>query len=135
MLVEGLTAFASSFDPRTTMDRLVAAIEKRGIAILARIDHAAAAEKFGLALRPTELLIFGHPRAGTPLMEAAQSAGIDLPLRALVWQNADARTWLAYNNPDWIGARHHIGAGLESTTQGMTADLMAVAKEATESAA
>jgi uncharacterized protein (DUF302 family) len=134
MRVEGLTVFASSFDPKTTMNRLVSSVEKRGIAILARIDHATAAEKFGLVLRPTELLIFGNPRVGTALMEAVQTAGIDLPLKALVWLDADGKTRLGYSNPDWIAARHHIGAGLETTTQAMTAALTAVAKEATGSA-
>jgi uncharacterized protein (DUF302 family) len=135
MRVEGLTVFPSAFDSRTTMDRLISAVEKRGITILARIDHAAAAERFGLGLRPTELLIFGHPRVGTPLMEAVQSIGIDLPLRALVWQDAEGKTWIAYNNPDWIGARHHIGAGLETSIHAMTAALTAVAKEASGSTA
>jgi len=135
MRVEGLTVLSSSFDPKTAMNRLIAAVEKRGITILACIDHAAAAEKFGLALRPTELLIFGNPRVGTAIMQTVQSTGIDLPLKALVWLDADGKTWLGYSNPVWIAARHHIGAGSETTTQAMTAALTAVAKEATGSAA
>ena len=74
--------------------------------ILARIDHAAAAANVGMALRPTEVLIFGNPLAGTPLMQAAQTIGIDLPLKALVWQDDAGKTWLAYNDPTWLARRH-----------------------------
>jgi uncharacterized protein (DUF302 family) len=91
MTLEGLTAVPSQFDPRTTMDRLASAVEKSGIAIAARIDHAAAAEKVGLSLQPTELLIFGNPKVGTTLMQSSQTAGIDLPLKALVWQDTDSK--------------------------------------------
>lgn len=130
MSVEGLTVASSQFDPATTMNRLVAAVEKRGIGILARIDHAAAAEKAGLALRPTELLIFGNPKVGTALMQVQQTAGIDLPLKALVWSDASGKTWLAYDNPDWIAARHGIMEA-DNTVKAMTAGLAAIAKEAT----
>jgi uncharacterized protein (DUF302 family) len=85
MTPDGLVTFLSSFGPKETMDRLAAAVANRGVTILARIDHAAAAAEVGLALRPTEVLVFGNPRAGTPLMEATQTIGIDLPLKALVW--------------------------------------------------
>ena len=130
MSVEGLTIMSSQFDAATTMNRFVAAVEKRGISILARIDHAAAAEKGGLALRPTELLIFGSPKVGTALMQAAQTAGIDLPLKTLVWSDEKGNTWLAYDNPDWIAARHGI-TDADDTVKAMTAGLAANAKEAT----
>src|SRR5260370_33574743 len=79
----------------------------------AHIDHAAGAAAVGLSLRPTELLIFGNARGGTPLMELVQTAGIDLPMKALVWQDASGVTWLSYNNPTWIAKRHgpHSEAG------------------------
>ena len=92
--------------PRETADRLADALRKRDMTVFARIDHRAAAEEVSLSLRPTELLIFGNARAGTPLMQAAQTIGIDLPLKALVWQDADGTTWFAYNDPDWLMARH-----------------------------
>jgi uncharacterized protein (DUF302 family) len=76
--------------------------------VFARIDHAAGAKKIGKSLRPTELLIFGNPKGGTPLMECAQSAGIDLPLKALVWEDAFAQVWLGYNDPAYLAKRHEV---------------------------
>ena len=87
MTPEGLIVRTSRHEPKATMDRLVAAVTGRGAAVVARIDHAAAAAAVGLALPPTEVLVFGNPRAGTPLMQTAQTLGIDLPLRALVWRD------------------------------------------------
>ena len=83
--------------------------------IFARIDHAAGAQKIGKTLRPTELLIFGNPQGGTPLMECAQSAGIDLPLKALAWEDAAGQVWLGYNDPHYLVARH------DATTCGVAA--------------
>jgi uncharacterized protein (DUF302 family) len=125
-----MTVCASSFGPNETLDRLGAAVTERGIAILARIDHAAAAAQAGLELRPTAVLIFGNPKAGTSLMQAAQTMGIDLPLKALVWQDADGRSWLAYNDPKWL-AKRHGASGVESMLDAMTAALAAVARQAT----
>jgi uncharacterized protein (DUF302 family) len=99
MTANGLIACISKFGPKETVDRLAAAVTTREISIMARIDHAAAAAAIGMELRPTEVLIFGNPRAGTPLMQAAQTVGIDLPLKALVWQDEGGTTWLAYNDP------------------------------------
>ena len=132
MTVEGLTTCLSRHGPKETMDRLAAAVASRGMAVLARIDHAAAAAKAGMELRPTEVVLFGNPRAGTPLMQAAQTMGIDLPLKALVWQDEAGRTWLAYNDPKWLAERHDAGAGTERNLDAMTDALAAVAKEATE---
>ena len=92
MTPDGLTICPSGFGPKETMDRLVAAVTGRGMVILARIDHAAAAAKVGMELRPTEVVLFGNPRGGTPLMQAVQTMGIDLPLKALVWQDEAGRT-------------------------------------------
>jgi uncharacterized protein (DUF302 family) len=131
MTPEGMTARPSPYGPQETMDRVAAAVTSRGIGILARIDHAAAAAKVGLELRPTEVLIFGNPKAGTPLMQAAQTIGIDLPLRALVWQDAAGKTWLAYNDPQWLARRHGIDQGTERIVGAMAAALAAIAQEAT----
>src|SRR4051794_2841291 len=97
MPAEGLTTCMSSYGPRETMDRLAASVTAHGMTSMARIDHASGAAKAGMKLRPTEVLIFGNPKSGTPLMEAAQTLGIDLPLRALVWQDEAGKTWVAYN--------------------------------------
>lgn len=131
MKPDGLVTCPSSHGPKETMDRLVAAATARGMAILARIDHAGAAAKASLELRPTEVVLFGNPKGGTPLMQAVQTIGIDLPLRALVWQDADGRTWLAYNDPKWLAERHGIPVGMEPTLDAMTDVLAAIAKAAT----
>jgi uncharacterized protein (DUF302 family) len=132
MTPDGLTMCSSKYGPKETMDRLVAAVTSRGMAILARIDHAAGAAKVGLALRSTEVVLFGNARAGTPLMQAAQTMGIDLPLKALVWQDEVGSTWLAYNDPTWLAQRHDALIGMERSLGAMTDALAAVAKEATE---
>jgi uncharacterized protein (DUF302 family) len=90
------------------MDRLVAEINANGMKVFARIDHAIGAAQVGLTLRPTELIIFGNARGGTPLMQSVQTVGIDLPLKALVWQDAAGKTWISYNEPGWIAQRHGV---------------------------
>ena len=88
------------------MNRFEENAKQRGLNIFARIDHAAGAAKIGKTLRPTEVIIFGNPQGGTPLMECAQSAGIDLPLKALVWEDAQGQVWLGYNDPAFLAKRH-----------------------------
>ena len=107
-VIEGLTSIQSSFGPKETMDRLEAEIQAKGLTIFARIDHAAGAADVGLTLRPTELIIFGNAHGGTPLMESSQTVGIDLPLKALVWEDASGKTWISYNEPSWIAQRHGL---------------------------
>ena len=131
MTPEGLQVAPSSYGPAETMDRLAAAIIDRGMTIVARIDHASAATKVGLELRPTQVLIFGNPTAGTPLMQAAQTIGIDLPLKALVWQDQEGRTWLAYYDPNWLAKRHGADAGTDRFLAAMTEALTDVVKQAT----
>jgi uncharacterized protein (DUF302 family) len=111
MTPDGLVTCPSRHGPKETMDRLAAAVTDQGMSVLARMDHAAAAAEVGLTLRPTEVLIFGNPRGGTPLMQVAQTIGIDLPLKALVWQDEAGKTWLSYNDPEWLAQRHHAAAG------------------------
>ncbi len=130
MAAQGLTTIASDFGPQDTMSRLETAVKARGMTVFARIDHAAGATAAGLALRPTEVLIFGNARGGTPLMQAVQTLGIDLPLRALVWQDASGKTWLSYNDPAWLAQRHGL-SGAEAAVGAMNAALDAVAKAAT----
>jgi len=120
MIPEGLVILRSAYGPKETMDRLAAAVTSRGIAVLARIDHAAAAARAGLELRPTEVLIFGNPKAGTPLMQAAQTTGIDLPLKALVYEDVNGVTHLAYNDAAWLAARHGVQAAQAVTAIAQT---------------
>ena len=108
MVADGLVRTASVLGPRETMDRLQKAIEDKGLTVFARIDHAEGARAAGFSLRPTELIIFGNAKGGTPLMQADQESGIDLPLKALVYQDAEGRVWLAYNDPHWLAGRHHL---------------------------
>ena len=107
-IIEGLTSIQSRFDQKETMNRLVAEINATGMTVFPRIDHAAGAAEIGLTLRPTELIIFGNARGGTPLMQLVQTIGIDLPLKALVWQDAAGKTWISYNEPKWIVQRHDV---------------------------
>jgi uncharacterized protein (DUF302 family) len=103
---DGMVEVKSAHAPKATLDRFEAAAKERGLTVFARIDHAAGAAKVGKTLRATELLIFGNPQGGTPLMECAQSAGIDLPLKALAWEDAQGQSWLSWNDPAWIAQRH-----------------------------
>jgi uncharacterized protein (DUF302 family) len=107
---DGLVALKSPHSAPETMNRLEATVKERGLNVFARIDHAAGAMKVGKALRPTELLIFGNPQGGTPLMECAQTAGIDLPQKALVWQDETGQVWLGYNDPAFLAQRHGVPA-------------------------
>src|SRR6266550_6297071 len=131
---EGLTSLRSSFGPKATMNRLDAEIRAKGLNVFARIDHAAGAAEAGLALRPTELIIFGNARGGTPLMQSVQTLGIDLPLKALVWEDASGTTWLSYSEPSWIAHRHGV-AHAEPVVSKMSAVLSAMARKITEKAA
>ena len=127
--MEGLTSIRSRFGPKETIDRLQAEIRAQGMTVFARIDHAAGAAEMGLTLPPTELIIFGNARGGTPLMQSVQTVGIDLPLRALVWENTAGTTWLSYNQPGWIAQRHSV-ANAEPVVSKMAAALSAMSKAA-----
>ena len=130
MAAEGLISVRSNFGPKQTVERLEAAVSERGLTVFARIDHAAGAEQAGMPLRPTGLLIFGSPKGGTPLMQSAQTAGIDLPLKALVWQDDGGTTWLSYNDPRWIALRHGAGPDADAAVSGMFILLQSVASAA-----
>jgi uncharacterized protein (DUF302 family) len=129
---DGLVTRVSQFGPKETMDRLAAAVTARGMAVLARIDHAGAAASVGLTLRPTEVLIFGNPKAGTLLMQAVQTMGIDLPLKALVWQDESNVTWLGYNDPHWLAGLHGLGDAQAGVLAAMTQALEVVSAEAAQ---
>jgi uncharacterized protein (DUF302 family) len=127
--IEGLTSIRSSFGPKETMDRLDAEIGAKGMTVFARIDHTAGAAEVGLTLRPTELIMFGNARGGTPLMQSVQTVGIDLPLKVLVWQDASGETWLSYNEPRWIAQRHGV-ADAEQVVSNLAAALRAISTKA-----
>ena len=127
--IQGLTSVQSSFGPKETMDRLEAEIRAKGLELFVRIDHAAGAAKVGLLLAPTVLMIFGNARGGTPLMQLAQTIGIDLPLKALVWQDSAGKTWVSYNEPAWI-AKRHGAADVQPLVNKMTDLLSAITTKA-----
>ena len=132
IVVDGMTSIRSSFGPKETIDRLEVEIRGKGMEVFARIDHAAGAANVGLTLAPTELIIFGNARGGTPLMQSVQTVGIDLPLKILVWQDTANKTWLSYNEPSWIAQRHGV-VGTESTIDKLTELLGTITREAARS--
>jgi len=121
----------SSHGPKETMERLEAEVKAKGLTVFARIDHAGGAAEVGLSLRPTELLIFGNAKGGTPLMQSDQTVGIDLPLKVLVWQDTSGDTLLSYNDPIWIAKRHGLGHEVDVTVKAMSAALDGIARTAT----
>jgi uncharacterized protein (DUF302 family) len=126
----GLISLKSTFPVKETADRLVHGVESKGLTVFCRIDHAAGAAAAGLQLRPTELVIFGNAKGGTPLMQATQTIGIDLPLKALAWQDAAGQTWLSYNDPAWLTERHGIQAQGVAPATAMRTMLSAVTQGA-----
>jgi uncharacterized protein (DUF302 family) len=133
MAADGLTTIRSSHGPKDTMNRLEAEVKAKGMTVFARVDHTAGAAAVGLSLRPTELLIFGNAKGGTPLMQSNQTVGIDLPLKTLVWEDASGATWLSYNDPSWLAKRHALGHDVEAAVSAVAAALNAVTKTATTS--
>jgi uncharacterized protein (DUF302 family) len=104
----GTISVKSAYDVRTTADRLEQELHKKGMTIFTRINHAEDAEKVGKQLPPTELIIFGNPNVGTPLMQCSQSIAIDLPQKALIWKSKDGQVWYTYNDPGYLAKRHHL---------------------------
>jgi len=104
----GIISIKSSHDVKTTVDRLENILREKGMTVFIRINHAEGAQKIGKKLRPTELIIFGNPKVGTPLMQCGQSVAIDLPQKALIWQDEAGQVWLSYNDPKYLASRHSI---------------------------
>jgi uncharacterized protein (DUF302 family) len=128
----GLVSVQSRVSVKETLDRLLAALAERKLIVFARVDHAAGAASAGLPLRATEVVMFGNPKGGTALMQDRQSAGIDLPLKALIFEDADGKAWLTYNDPAWIAERHGLGAASAAAVQATAELLGAIAREATQ---
>jgi uncharacterized protein (DUF302 family) len=128
--VMGLISVRSRYAVRETIDRLAAAVESAGLIVFGRIDHGAYAAEVGMPLRPTELLLFGHPRGGTPLMQEQQTAGIDLPLKALAWEDEAGQIWLTYNDTEWLAQRHGLGSRSAGSLEAIRTSTAALAAEA-----
>jgi uncharacterized protein (DUF302 family) len=131
MATDGLITVKSSHGLEETMNRLETQVQAMGLTVFANIDHGAGAAAAGLSLRPTRLIIFGNAKGGTPLMQSVQTVGIDLPLKALVWQDAEGVTWVSYNAPDWFAKRHGAGKAAEGPVGTMAAALNTIAEAAT----
>lgn len=128
----GIVRLLSHHSVAATTDRLVSLLEERGIVVFARIDFSGDAARVGLTMRPEQLLIFGNPRAGTPLMVGEPTVGLDLPLKALVWEDADGRTQLAYNDPQYIVRRHGLAPTLSANLAGVVPILERAAAQSAE---
>ncbi len=128
----GLATIATSHTVSETVDRLEKALKAREITVFARIDHAAGAASVAMPLRPTELLIFGSPRGGTPLMQSNQTVGIDLPLKILVWQDSGGQVWLTYTDPIWFARRHHLSSAMDANVGALRLLLESLTKAAAE---
>jgi uncharacterized protein (DUF302 family) len=123
---EGMINVQSSFGVKETGDRLERILQEKGMAIVTRIKHSEAAKKVGIPLRETELILFGNPKAGSPLMLCEQSVAIDLPQKALIWTDSEGHTWISYNDPRYLLKRHNISnceeviANIEKALAGIT---------------
>jgi uncharacterized protein (DUF302 family) len=115
----GLIHLSSPHTVMETLARLETIVQAKGLTILARIDHSGDAARVGLQMQPTKLLIFGNPKSGTPLMIASPSVAIDLPLKALVWQDDEGKIWLSYNSPNYMKERHAIPENLLQNIAGI----------------
>jgi uncharacterized protein (DUF302 family) len=115
----GMIHLGSPHSVLETLARLETIVRGKGLTILAKIDHSGDAARAGLSMRPTQLIIFGNPKSGTPLMVASPSVAIDLPLKALVWQDDDGKVWLSYNSPDYLKERHAIPDNLLQNIAGI----------------
>jgi uncharacterized protein (DUF302 family) len=126
MAENGLISVESRFGVAKTIDRLAEIATGVGLRVFARIDHAAGAHEVGASLRPTELLVFGHPKGGTPLMRDRQLAGIDLPIKALAWEDEQGKVWLSYNDAQWLAERHGLGDASRDAVAAIAAGMQKV---------
>src|SRR6516162_8788704 len=125
----GVVTVPSTHDVASTVERLKALLGQKGIEVFAHIDHAAGAKQVGLPLRPTQVLIFGNPKAGTPLMQDRRTIGLDLPLRALVWEDGEGKVWLSYRRVEDLARRHHV-TGHDEAVEALDDGLAGLARAA-----
>jgi uncharacterized protein (DUF302 family) len=121
LMNRGIVDAPSRYSVPETLARLQSILKEKGMTVFALVDHSGEAEKAGLAMRPTQLLIFGSPKGGTPLMVAAPRLAIDLPLKALAWQDEQGQVWLSYNSPEYLRERHGFPAELLKNIAGIAA--------------
>jgi uncharacterized protein (DUF302 family) len=126
----GLVTVRSGHPVPDTIDRLASTVKSRGMIVFARVDHAANAAHVGMELRPTQLLIFGNAVAGTPLMQDRQTVGIDLPLKALAWEDPGGAVWLTYTDPQWLARRNGLGPASAGAVAAMESGLASVVEAA-----
>jgi uncharacterized protein (DUF302 family) len=131
MSEDGLVTIASNYSVEENLDRLEVDLKAKNITVFVRIDHAAGAASVAMPLRPTELLIFGNPKSGTPLMQSNQTIGIDLPLKVLAWQDAGGKVWLTYTDPRWLARRHRLGSATDASVAALATVLANLVKAAT----
>jgi uncharacterized protein (DUF302 family) len=117
----GMVHLSSQYSVAETLKRIETVLQGRNLTVFARIDHSGEAEKVGLKMRPTQVIIFGSPKGGTPLMVAAPTVAIDLPLKGLVWEDAEGKVWVSYNSPDYLKQRHNIPDELVKNIAGVGA--------------
>jgi uncharacterized protein (DUF302 family) len=129
---DGLITLASNYPVKETLDRLEVNLREKNITIFARIDHAAGAAAVSALLRATELLIFGNPKSGTPLMQDNQKIGLDLPLKVLGWLDRDGKVWLTYTDPHWLARRHRLDATTDGSVTVLATVLANLAADATQ---
>lgn len=129
MAAEGVVNVQSAFNVKKTADRMENILQKKGMTVFKRINHSAAAAKVGIELRDTELIIFGNPKVGSPLMKCQQSIAIDLPQKALIWENDENEVWISYNNPGYLEKRHAV-AGCEKVLLKVEKALAGISKAA-----
>jgi uncharacterized protein (DUF302 family) len=134
MGIEELVSIRSKFGPEETANRLEAEVRARGLTIFAHVDHAARAEVIGLPLRATELLVFGNAKNDTALMQMVQSIAVDLPLKALIWQDEMGSTWLSYTDPGWLARRHELDGRADTAMGSIRSLLEFLARTATGTA-
>lgn len=115
----GMIHLSSPYSVAETVDRLEAVIQTQGLKLFCRIDHSGEAAKIGLKMHPTQVIIFGSPKGGTPVMLASPTAAIDLPLKALIWEDGGGKVWISYNRPDYLQHRHNISDGLLKNIAGI----------------
>ena len=132
---QSLITIPSAFSVRETIDRLEKIVTSKGLSVFVRVDHAAGAAQVGMALRPTELIIFGNAKGGTPLMQDKQTAGIDLPLKVLAWEDAGGAVWLTYNDLAWLARRHGLGGDSHAAVAALSAAMDSLPAAATQTEA
>ncbi|HEY2677660.1 MAG TPA: DUF302 domain-containing protein [Steroidobacteraceae bacterium] len=126
---QGIVRIPAHYPALQTLDRLQSLLKERGVMIFARIDFSGDAQRAGLTMRPQQMLIFGNPKAGTPLMVAAPTAGLDLPLKALVWEDEKGSAWIAYNDPQYVVRRHGLAPGMSANLAAVIPLIERAAKE------